>query len=74
MDLYTINYIKNNELIHRYLRDDSSWYKYLNRDSKYIKEIEEIAKKKYELTVEDRIKKFSNNIDKFSTFLSILNE
>lgn len=72
MNLYTINYIKNNELIYRYLREDSSWYKYLNRDSNVLPIIEEIAKKKYGFTTEDRLKKLSDNIGLISTFLNVI--
>lgn len=31
MNLYTINYVKNNQLLYNYLRENSYWYKYLNR-------------------------------------------
>ena len=72
MDLYTINYIKNNELIYHYLRDNSYWYKYLNRDEKYLKEIEEEAKKFYEVRIEDRIKRFKDSLDMVSNFLDVL--
>ena len=72
MDLYTINYIKNNELIYHYLRDNSYWYKYLNRDRYVLKNIEEAAKKYYQVRVEDKLKKLSQSIDKVSTFLDII--
>ncbi len=72
MDLYTINYIKNNELVYRYLREDSSWYKYLNRDGSVLKQVEENAKKHFEVRPEDKIKKISQNIEMVSSFLDIL--
>ncbi len=72
MDLYTINYIKNNPIVYRYLREDSSWYKYLNRSSEPLKVIEELAKKKYGYTPEARLKKISDNIDLISSFLEVL--
>lgn len=72
MDLYTINYIKNNELVYRYLRDNSSWYKYLNRNSSVLKEVEEQARKHYEVRTEDKIKKLSSRIDMISSFLDLL--
>ncbi|MDO4995823.1 MAG: YlbE-like family protein [Bacilli bacterium] len=72
MDLYTINYIKNNKLVYDYLRINSYWYKYLNRDSGYLKNVEEEAKKYFKVTLEDRIRNFSNNIDTISTFLDLL--
>ena len=41
MNLYTINYIKNNQLLYNYLRENSYWYKYLNRNQEYLKPLEE---------------------------------
>ncbi len=72
MDLFTIHYIKINPLVYQYLRENSSWYKYLNRDAKALKLVEEEAKKKYQLTAEDRIAKFSRSMDLISTFIDVL--
>ncbi len=72
MNLYTINYIKNNELVYRYLREDSYWYKYLNRDSSVLSTIEELAKKKYQVRAEDRLKKLSDDIGLISTLLNVI--
>lgn len=72
MDLFTINYIKTNPLVYRYLRENSNWYKYLNRDSKVLKIVEEEAKKKYQLTTEDKIAKVRRSIDFISTFIDVL--
>lgn len=72
MDLYTINYIKNNPLIYNYLRENSFWYKQLNRDSSNLKSLEEEMKKRYKLTAEDKIAKFSRNIELISTFIDVL--
>lgn len=72
MDLFTINYIKNNPLIYKYLRENSYWYKALNRDGNNLKYLEEEMKKKYKLTTEDKIAKLSKNIQMISTFIDIL--
>lgn len=72
MDLYTINYVKNNPLIYNYLRENSSWYKQLNRDSRNLKYLEEEMKKRYKLTPEDKIEKISKNIDLIATFIDVL--
>lgn len=72
MDLYTINYIKSNKLVYDYLRVNSYWYKYLNRDGRYLKQVEEEAKEYFKVRLEDKVKKFSNNIDTISTFLELL--
>ena len=72
MDLYTINYIKTNPVVYNYLRENSSWYKQLNRDGSALKHIEELAKKRYELTLEDKIAKLSKNINLISNFIDVL--
>lgn len=72
MDLYTINYIKKNQMIYTYLRENSYWYKYLNRNPMYLKQVEEEAKKKYKLTASDRIEKISNSISLVSNILDVL--
>lgn len=72
MDLYTINYIKNNPLIYNYLRENSTWYKELNRGSDVLKIIEEEAKKFYKQTTEDRIEKLSRNIELISSFIDVI--
>lgn len=59
-------------MIYQYLRDDSSWYKLLNRDRNNLKYLEEEMKKKYKLTVEDRIEKFSHSINMISAFMDVL--
>lgn len=72
MNLYTINYIKTNPNIYRYLRENSYWYKYLNRDPLSIKELEKEMRDKYKLTPIDRIEKISESINLISTFMDVL--
>lgn len=72
MDLYTINYIKTNPLVYKYLREKSYWYKYLNRSSEYLKNLEEEMKKEYKLTATDRIEKISQGISLVSNILDVL--
>lgn len=72
MNLYTINYIRNNPNIYRYLRENSYWYKYLNRDPLLIKQLEEEMKSKYKLTPIDKIEKISHNIEMISAFMDVL--
>lgn len=72
MDLYTINYVKSNPLVYQYLRANSSWYQKLNRDPASIKELEKEAKSYYQLTIHDKIEKFSHNIEMLSTFMDVL--
>lgn len=72
MNLYTINYVKSNPLVYQYLRANSSWYQKLNRDPASIKELEKEAKSYYQLTIHDKIEKFSHNIEMLSTFMDVL--
>lgn len=72
MDLFTINYIKNNPLIYKYLRENSYWYKYLNRSSRYLKELEKEMKEKYKMTTKDKIENISNSINLISNLIDVL--
>lgn len=72
MNLYTINYIKSNPNLYRFLRDDSSWYKVLNRGEESIKMVEEEMRKRYKLTAQDKIEKLSRSVEMISTFMDVL--
>ncbi len=74
MNLYTINYIKNNPPVYNFLRENSSWYKVLNRNPQAIRKIEELAKEKYKLRLSDRLEKLSNNMNLISSFMEMLKE
>lgn len=64
--------IKNNEIINRFLKEESYHYKYLYRDNNYIKTIERLAKEKYKLTLTDKISNISNTINLINTFMSVI--
>ncbi|MBQ9019142.1 MAG: hypothetical protein IJ097_02370 [Bacilli bacterium] len=64
--------IKNNEIINRFLREESYHYKYLYRDNNYIKEIERLARMKYKLTIIDKMENFKNTINLINTFMSVI--
>ena len=72
MNLYTINKIKTDPNIYKYLRENSSWYKKLNRNPNSIKYLEEEMKKEYKLTTIDKIENLSRNINLISTFFDVL--
>lgn len=72
MDIKTIHIIKNNPLLHSYLRVDSSWYKVLNRNPNSIKDLEKAAKKYFKLTVSDKLQKFVGDIQMLSSFIDVL--
>jgi hypothetical protein len=67
-----INIIKNNEIINRFLREESYHYKYLYRDNNYIKTIDRLAKEKYGLTLNNKISNLSNTINLINTFMSVI--
>ncbi len=64
--------IKNNEIINRFLKEESIHYKYLYRDNKYIKTIERLAKEKYKLTLVDKISNLNNTLTLINTFMSVI--
>ena len=64
--------IKNNEIINRFLREESYHYKYLYRDNNYIKEVERLAKEKYKLTLSDKISNLNNTLTLINTFMSVI--
>lgn len=61
--------LKNDEMLKRFLRENSYWYKYLNRDSYYLKDVINDMKDKYELKPSDKINKMINNISMVQSFL-----
>lgn len=71
MNYKTINYIKTNPLVYSYLRENSFLYKNLIRNPSVIKEIEELAKKFYKQTKEDKIKRLSESIETISTLIDV---
>ena len=64
--------IKNNEIINRFLKEESIHYKYLYRDNNYIKTIERLAKEKYKLTLSDKISNLNNTLTLINTFMSVI--
>ena len=71
MNYKTINYIKTNPLIYSYLREDSSLYKELIRNPLVVKEIEELSKKFYKQTKEDKLKRISESIETISSLIDV---
>ncbi|MBR5370169.1 MAG: hypothetical protein IK137_02575 [Bacilli bacterium] len=72
MNKELIYIIKNNELINRFLKEESIHYKYLYRDNNYINKIEKLAKEKYGLTLSNKISNISNTINLINTFMSVI--
>jgi hypothetical protein len=71
MSFDTIIYINNNELLKRYLKENSHWYKYLNRGVS-VKILEEEMRSRYKITTADKIEKFKNNLIMITKFIDIL--
>ena len=72
MDIDTLNIIRNNKLIYKFLREESYHYKYLYRDKDYIKKLDKLSKEKYKERTIDKIEKLSNNINLISTIIDVL--
>ncbi len=71
MDLILQNKIKQNPNYQRFLRENSNWYKYLNRDSSYFSSFEKEMKIEYKMTPQDKLDRFSKNIDRVSQIIDI---
>lgn len=61
--------IYNDQLLKRFLRENSYWYKYLNRDPIYFKDFVYEMKDKYELKTTDKLNRMFNNIAMIQSFL-----
>lgn len=64
--------INSNELMESYLRENSYFYKYLNRNEAYFDLFVEKMKEDYKLRTKDKITKFTDRLDMFSSFFEVL--
>lgn len=72
MNLDTQFKIKNNELLQKYIRENSYWYKLLNRNPNLIIKMNEEMKKNYKLTTTDKINSISDKLDLIKTFMNMI--
>lgn len=72
MDINVITYIKNNPIVYNYLRENSYWYKELYRNPASLKRLEDEARRFYKETSEDKLKRLSEKIELFKTFMNVL--
>lgn len=72
MKLEVVHTLRNNPPLYHYLKYHSYWYKELNRNPNSIKELEQIMKKEYKLTAEDKISKLNDRINMVVSFLEVL--
>ena len=70
---YEIQYILNNNFyLKKYLRENSEFYKDLIRNPNFINTLNEMMKKKYKLTVSDRLTKIKDDINMLNSVMDIL--
>jgi len=72
MQLITLYALKNDEKMHKFLRENSEWYKYLNRNPLSYQDFVKSMKKKYKLNPTDKISSTLDNIDLISTVIQTL--
>lgn len=69
MELNTLYRLKNDDKMHKFLRENSDWYKYLNRYAGNYDKFIKAMKKKYRLNPTDKI---SDVIDNFDLITSVI--
>lgn len=72
MDLNTQIKLYNNDLLRRYIRENSYWYKLLNRNPSLINNMTEEMKDKYKLNTSDKIEEIGNRISMLDAILKVL--
>ncbi len=68
----TIDKIQNTPYIKQFLIEESHHFKYLFRDDNYLKTIEQLAKEKYHLRLEDKIESMKDNLTLINTFIRFM--
>ena len=64
--------INNNELLIKYLKENSYMYKYLNRSDIYFNDFINYMKEDYKLRTSDKVNNFINKLDMLSSFIEVL--
>ena len=72
MDLNTQYKIFSNNLLHRFLRENSYWYKILTRDPSMFKEFVNEVKVNYKLRPIDKINDALSTIEMMQTIISTM--
>lgn len=72
MDLNTQFKLYNNNLLHKYIRENSYWYKVLNRNPSLIDKMTEDMKDKYKLNASDKLEAISSKISMIDAILKVL--
>ena len=72
MDANTRTKILSNDLLHRYLRENSHWYKILNRHPEFINNMIHEMKDKYKLNAGDKIERLGERLSMVESILKVL--
>ena len=64
--------INNNELLIKYLKENSYMYKYLNRSDIYFNDFINYMKEDYKLRTSDKVNNFIDKLDMLSSFIEVL--
>lgn len=71
MDLSAQFKLNENNLLHRYIRENSYWYKILNRNPSLISNMTDEMKDKYKLHTSDKIEEIGNKISMIESILKV---
>ena len=72
MNLNTQFKLYNDELLHRYIRENSYWYKILNRNPDLINEMVKEMKDRYKLNTGDKIERIGEKLSMIDTILKVI--
>ena len=72
MDINTQQKIFKDDMLHRYLRENSHWYKILNRHPELINNMVQEMKDKYKLNTGDKIERLGERLSMVESILKVL--
>lgn len=72
MDIITMKKIFSNDLLHKYLRENSHWYKILNRHPELINDMIQEMKDAYKLNTQDKIERIGEKLTMIESILKVL--
>jgi len=64
--------IRNNQMLQKYIRENSYWYKLLNRNPLLINKMTEDMKKAYKMRFEDKIDDLSDKMNLVKSFMDAI--
>ncbi len=72
MDYITQKKVFSNNLLHRYIRENSYWYKMLNRNPMLIDKMVQEMKDKYKLNTGDKIERLQERLNFVESLLKVI--